>query len=79
MPSDFSMSTIPLFRSIENKHDLCSGKHCRKSFCEILREHAMKIYIFNKPKKKLLTKEQQKSYEKAKICYICIKNLKKNA
>ena len=38
---------------------------------EFLREHAMKIINFKKNKMKLLTKEQQESYENAKICYIC--------
>ena len=61
------MSTILPFRSIENKH----GKDCMKKFCEFLREHAMKIIDFKKKKMKLLTKEQQESYENAKICYIC--------
>ena len=63
----FSMSTISSFRSIENKHDVYRGKDCIKKFCEFLREHAMKIINF----KKLLTKEQQESYENSKICYIC--------
>ena len=40
--SGFSMSTISSFRSIENKHDFYRHKHYMKSFCEILREHAMK-------------------------------------
>ena len=71
IPSDFSMSTISLFRSIENKHDVYRGKDCMKKFCEFLREHAMKIINFKKKKMKLLTKEQQESYENAKICYIC--------
>ena len=31
----------------------------------------MKIINFEKKKIKLLTKEQQESYENAKICYIC--------
>ena len=56
------MSTISSFRSIENKHDACRGKDCIKQFREYLREHAIKIT--------LLTKEQQESYENAKICYI---------
>ena len=43
IPSGFSMSTISLFRSIENKHDVYRGKDCVKKFCELLREHAMKI------------------------------------
>ena len=42
-----------------------------KKFCEFLREHAMKITKFKKKKMKLLNKEQQKSYENAKTCYIC--------
>ena len=33
----------------------------------------MKISNFKKKKMKLLTKEQQESYENAKICYICKK------
>ena len=47
------MSTITLFRNIENKHDVYRGKHCMKKFCEILREHAMKIIDFKKKKMKL--------------------------
>ena len=46
----FSMSTISLFRSIENKHDVYRGKDCMKKFCESLREHAMKIINFKKKK-----------------------------
>ena len=42
-----------------------------KIFCEFLREHSMKIINFKKKKMKLLTNEQQESYENAKICYIC--------
>ena len=41
-----------------------------KKFYESLREHAMEIINFKKKKMKLLTKEQQESYENAKIC-IC--------
>ena len=42
-----------------------------KKFCGFLREHAVKIVNFKKKKMKLLTKEQQKSYENPKICCIC--------
>ena len=65
------MSTISSFKSIENKHNVYRGKDCTKNFCETLREHAMKIRNFKKKKMKLLTKEDQKSYENPKICYIC--------
>ena len=78
IPSAFSMSTISLSRSIENKHGVYRGKYCVKKFCESLREHSIKITNFKKKKMKLLTKEQQESYENARIRCICKKNLKKN-
>ena len=64
------MSTISSFRSIENKYDVYRGKDCMKKFCESLREHAMKIINLKNKKMKLLTKEQQESYENGKICFI---------
>ena len=76
MPSGFSMSTISLFRSIENKLDVYRGKDWMKKCCELLREQAMKMINFKKKKKiKLLTKEKQDSYENAKICYTGNENL----
>ena len=69
--SDFSMFTKSLFRSIKNRHDVCRGKNFMKKFCKFLRKHAMKIIIFKKKTKRLLTKEQQESYENSKILYIC--------
>ena len=63
--SDFSVSTISSFKSIENKHDVYRGKDCTKAFCESLKEHAMEIINFKKKKIKLLTKEQQISYKHA--------------
>ena len=68
--SVFSMSAISSFRTIENKHDVYRGKNCLKMFYEFLRYHAMKI-ISKRKKMKFLTKEQQESYENAKISYIC--------
>ena len=41
-----------------------------------LKDHAMEITKIKKKNIKLLTKEQQKSYENAKICYICKKKLR---
>ena len=46
--SDFSMSTISSFRSIENKDDVYRGKDYIKKFCEFLRKHTMKIINFKK-------------------------------
>ena len=73
IPSAFSMSTKSLFRSTENKHGVYRGKYCVKKFCESLREHSIKITNFKKKKMKLLTKEQQESYENARIRCICKK------
>ena len=70
IPSGFSLSAISSFRSIENKHDVYRGKDYMKEFYEFLSKHAMKIINFKKKKMKLLTKEQQESYENAKVCYI---------
>ena len=65
------MSTISSFGSKENMDDVYRGKDCMKKFCKFLREHAVKVINTKKKKMKLLTKEQQKSYEIANICYIC--------
>ena len=56
------MSTISLFRSIENKHDVYSGKECMKKISDLLRAHALKIISFDQKKMKLLAKVQQESY-----------------
>ena len=71
IPSGFSMSTISSFKNVENNHDIYRGKNCMKKFCESFKEHSMKIINFKKKKMKLLTQEQQESYENVKICYIC--------
>ena len=57
------MSTISSFKSKENKHDAYRRKDCMKKFCESL--------ILKQKKMKLLTKEQQESYENATTCCIC--------
>ena len=67
-PCRHSMSAIWTFNGKENNHNVYRGKNCMKNFCESLREHAMKIINFEKKKIIPLTKEQQESYEKTKIC-----------
>ena len=62
------MSTISSFRNIKIKHDVYRGKDCMKKFCELLRNHATKLINFKKKNVKLLTKDQQESYENANIC-----------
>ena len=65
------MSTTLSFKIIEKKYDVYRGKDCMKYFYESLREHAMSIFNVKKNKMKLLTNEQQNSYQNSKICYIC--------
>ena len=70
IPSGFYISAISSFTSIEKrmfKYGVYRG---------IDREHAMKIINFEKKKMKLLTNEQHKSYENAKIVIFVEKNLK---
>ena len=69
IPSSFSMSTISSFKRTGNKNDVYTGKDFVKKFCESLREHAMKLTSFEKKKTNLLRKEEQESFENAKICY----------
>ena len=45
------MSTVSLFRKIENKYDVYRGKDCMKKFCESLREqHALKVINLKRKK-----------------------------
>ena len=57
IPSGFSMSTILLFKDLENKHDLYRIRDCMKTFCESLREEVMKITNFKKEKKENINKQ----------------------
>ena len=66
IPSGLLMPTISSFKYIESKHEVCRGKDYMKKFYKSLREHAIRIIIFKNKEMKLLTNEQQKSYENAK-------------
>ena len=46
-----------------------------KKFCESLREHAKNIINFEKKEMLPLTKEELKSHQDAKVCYICGKRI----
>ena len=48
-----------------------------KKSCESLREHMKNIFDFEKKKKLPLTKEELKSHEDGKVCYICLKSILK--
>ena len=44
-----------------------------KKFCTSLREHARNVIDFEQKKMLPLTKEELKSYQDAKVCYVCEK------
>ena len=48
--SEFSVSTISSFKSMENKHDVYRGKDCMEKLCECLRDR-IKIINFKTTKK----------------------------
>ena len=50
----------------------------QENFCGSSREHAKSIIDFEKKKLLSLTKEELKSHQDAKICYICGKRMLKN-
>ena len=77
IPSGFSMPSILPFKDIEDKHNGYRSKGYMKKFCECLKKHARKIINFKKKNMKLLTNEQQESYESAKIFYICKEKFEK--
>ena len=71
------MSTIWEFDHTENKHTLYRGEDFMKRFCASLREHPKNIIDFEKKKMLPLTKEELKSHQDAKVCYICGKRILK--
>ena len=64
------MSAISSIKSLEENHGVYRGKDCMKKFCEYPRECSMEFINFKTKKRRLWTKEQQESYENAKLCYI---------
>ena len=56
IPSVFSVSTIPSFKTIENKHGIYRSKYCMKKFCKSLREHVVDIINFDKKKYEIINK-----------------------
>ena len=77
IPCGYSMSKICEFYHIEDKHTLYGGKDCKKKFCTSLKEHAKSIIDFEKKKMLPLRKEELKSHQDAKECYICGKRILK--
>ena len=71
VPFGYSISTIWTFDGTGNKHNIYKGEDCMKTFCESLRDHAMKIINLKNKKMMVLANEEQESRLKSKICYIC--------
>ena len=71
------MSTIWAFDEIENMYTLYRGSNCMKKFCTSLREHAKNIIDFEKKKVLPLTKEELKSHQDAKVCFVAEKRILK--
>ena len=72
-PSGHSLFTQSSFHSAKDMLDCYSGKGCMERFCKDLKEHATKIINYEKKEMIPLTDEENKSYKKQKVCYICKK------
>ena len=79
IPCGYSVSLIWTFDHIENKTTFDRGKDCMEKFCESLREHAKNIINFEKKKMLPLLKQEFKSHQDAKVCYICRKQSLKSS
>ena len=71
---DIQFQQIFASSNIENKHTLYCGKRCMKKLCSSLREF-FNVRNFKKKKMLPITKEELKSDEDAKLCYICAKRI----
>ena len=72
-----SMLTIRAFDNIENKYISYRGEDCTKKFRESLIEHVKNVIDFENKKMLPSTKQELKSYQDAKVCYICEKRFLK--
>ena len=66
------------FDNTKNKLDYYIGRNCMKEFCKTLKKHAKRIIYWEKLEMIPLTKEENKSYENQKRCYICKKRFPNN-
>ena len=72
-PSGCSLFTHCSFDKTKNKPVYYRGEDCMKKFCKDLREHATKIFNYEKKDMIPLTKKEEKRHKKQKVCYICKK------
>ena len=82
--SGYSLITDCSFDKSKNKHDYYRERDCMERFSKDLINQAMKIINYEKKEIIALTNDEEKPYEKQKVCYICKKkfctdkNVKKN-
>ena len=72
-PSDYSLVTCCSFDKSKNEQQYYRRKDCMKTFCEDLKDQAMKIINHGKKEMMSLTDEEKASYENQEICHICEK------
>ena len=58
-----------VFDNTENQHTLYCGEEYAKGIT--LREHPANVINFEEKEMLLLTKDELKSYQEEKVCYIC--------
>ena len=61
------------FDATKNKHDYYRDRDCIKKLCKKLRDRAMEIINSEEKEMIPLNDEENKSYEKQKVCHICKK------
>ena len=83
-PSGYSLIRCCSFDKSKNEQNYHREKDCMERFSKDLRNQAIKIINNEKKEIILLTNDEEKPYEKQKVCYICKKkfctdkNVKKN-
>ena len=71
--SSYSLFTHCSVDVTKNNLDYYRGQDCMKKFFKGLKEHATKIINYEKKEMIPWTYEDNKSYKKQKVCYICKK------
>ena len=71
--SGYAMFLNCSFDSTKVKLGCYRGRDCMKRFCKNLKEDTTKVIKFEKKEVIPLTDEENKSYEKQNVCYICKK------
>ena len=72
-PSGYSLFTRCSLGTMKDKLDYYRGKTCMKNLCLDLGEHATKIINYEKKEMISLTKEERRTHNQQKVCYICKK------